>query len=151
MTRSIAYCTLIVTTGVIIVLSIYAPWLLRDRNSFLRDFVNHEFLNLLGVILAITLASTAQLHLTLNQIEEKYKQVGGMTRTRAGVHSDAHWLIGLFVAGVIVVVIKPMVGSELWQQSLFNGAAILIIIWDVLILISVTRTIFKTKPRIDED
>jgi len=147
----IAYCTLIVSAGVVIVLSAYAPLLLSDGNRFLHEFVNHEFLSVLGVILAITLASTAQLHLTLNQIEERYKQVGGLSRTKAHVHRAAHSLIWLFVAGVTVVVLKPILATQPWQQSLFNRGAIFIIVWNVLILVVGTRTIFKIKPKIDDD
>jgi hypothetical protein len=151
MTPTIAYCTLIVSAGIIIVLSAYAPLLLSDANRFLREFVNHEFLSVLGVILAITLASTAQLHLTLNQIEERYKQAGGLSRTKVHVHRAAHCLIWLFVAGVTVVVLKPILAIQAWRQSLFNGMAIFIIVWNVLILMVVTRTVFKIKPKIDDD
>ena len=112
MTRNIGYCALIVFSGVIIVLSAYAPLVLSDNNAFLKDFVNHEFIAVLGIILAITLASIAQLHLAMNQIEERYQQDGGLRDTRSGVHLAAHVLIVLFFVGVLLVVIKPLSSAE---------------------------------------
>lgn len=73
--------------------------------------MNHELLAVLGVILAITLASAAQLHLTFNQIEESYQDKGGLSRSRRRVHSAAYWLIGLFLVAVLLVVVKPLLGS----------------------------------------
>ena len=38
------------------------------KNNFLQQFVNHEILALLAIILAITFASMANIHLALNRI-----------------------------------------------------------------------------------
>jgi Trk-type K+ transport system membrane component len=151
MTKSVAYCTLIVAGGLVIAVSLCSPGILSDSNRFLREFLNHEFLGLLGVILAITLASAAQIHLAMNRVEERYRQSGGLGKTRAGVKSASQALIFLFVLGVLVVVIKPIIATEPWQQSLFNGAALFVVLWNVLLLISITRTVFAIKPIIDDE
>jgi hypothetical protein len=151
MTKSMSWCALMVSGGILLALVIGAPRLLSDDNRFLREFVNHECLNLLGVILAITLASAAQLHLTLNEIEKRYKQPGGLSRTRAGVHNAALALICLFLLSVTIVAIKPLVSESAWQQSLFNGTMIFIVIWNILIMLSITRTIFAIKPDVDDE
>src|SRR5690606_5909899 len=109
MSRSIAYCVLIVSAALVVVLAAAAPSVLSDeKNSFLKDFVNHEFLNVLGVILAITLASAGQIHLALNRIEERQQKIF-LIKTRAGVRSAAYWLIGLFLLAVVLVVVKPLI------------------------------------------
>lgn len=138
-------CILVVTAGVILVCIIVSPTLLSDANSFLKEFVGSNFLELLGVILAITLASSAQLHLAFNQIEERFNK-RGMTASRASVRSDTYALIILFLLGVVVVFTKAAVATAKWSQALFNGAALYILLWTVLLLISLTRTVFALPP-----
>lgn len=150
MNKTIGYCALIAFCVLVLIVSLNAPELLSDKNSFLVNFVNHELLAVLGVILAITLASAAQLHLTFNQIEESYHQKGGLARTRARVHSAAYWLIGSFATAVVLVVVKPLLAGPAWAQSLFNGAALFILLCNILILISITQQTFLIEPRIDD-
>ena len=76
MTRPIAYVLLTVFAAAGLVVVAARPEWASDQNSFLRNFVTHEFLSLLGVILAITLASVANIHLEFNKIEERYQRVG---------------------------------------------------------------------------
>lgn len=150
MNRTVAYCILVVATGAVIALSASAPTTLGDQNRFLRDFVNHEFLNVLGIILAITLASIGQLHLEFNKIEERYKQRGGLAKSRSGVRKAGYWLVGLFVAAVAVVVVKPIVPQTAEWTSIFNGAALIVLLWNILILVSILQTVFKIEPDIPE-
>jgi hypothetical protein len=99
MTRSIAYCALICAVAVVAICAIYNSSKLSDQNKFTREFVGHELLGLLGIILTITLASAANLHLAFNKIEEQYKR-RGLTKTRQGVKQGAYCLIFLFVLSV---------------------------------------------------
>lgn len=148
MIKAVSYCSLVVSLGVVLALSASAPWVLSDGNQFLKNFVGTELLNVLGVILAITLASAANLHLTFNQIEERYKHLGGLAKTRANVHRGAYCLIILFVLAVGLVVVKPLITHDDWAQALTNGAALIIILWNVLILISLTRMAFAIQPEV---
>ena len=150
MKQNVYICILVVFSGVMLVSTIAAPNLLSDGNSFLKDFVGSEFLSILGVILAITLASSAQLHLAFNQIEERFNR-HGMTRSRAAVRSDTYALIVLFLIAVVVVVGKAALATEAWSQSLFNGAALVILLWNTLLLISLTRTVFALPPVLHDD
>lgn len=151
MTWNIAYCSIIMAAGLISAFAVSSPETLSDKNAFLLNFVNHELLNVLGVILAITLASAGQLHLAFNKLEEQYRQKGGMSRTRAQVHRAAYWLIGLFFMAVILVVAKPRLALEPWSQTAFNGAALIILLCNVIVLISITQTIFKIPTKVDDD
>lgn len=145
MSKSVAYCTLIVTFAVIVVLSACAPNILSDENTFLKGFADEGVLDVLGVILAITVASAGQLHLTLNQAEERHGKII-FSRTRGGVKSATYMLIALFLLAVILVVAKPaLAGTAAWAQSLFNGVALFIVIWNVLLLLSLTQGIFGIK------
>jgi hypothetical protein len=58
-----------------VICAVAQPSLLADSNGFLLNFVNQELLAILGIIMTITLASAASLHLEFNKIEEKYQKV----------------------------------------------------------------------------
>jgi hypothetical protein len=151
MTKIISYVVLALSITIVIICAIVVPDLLSDSNTFFHAFVNHELLAVLGVILAITLASTAQIHLEFNKIEERYKRENALLRARREVRSSAFFLIFLFLMAVFIVVTKPMLAHTPWSQTLFNGASIIIIVWDVLILIDLTMTIFGITPLIDDE
>ena len=70
MNKTVARCIVICAVAVWIILSLAVPWVLADTNAFLKGFVNPKLLSLLGVIVTITLASAANLHIELNKIEE---------------------------------------------------------------------------------
>jgi hypothetical protein len=97
MTKTVSYCILIVLSGVIAAISSSSPSVLSDKNEFLSRFVGSDLLNTLGVILAITLASAAQLHLAFNAIEERAEKTV-FKKSRDGLRQAASWLIGLFLA-----------------------------------------------------
>ncbi len=150
MSKTVSWCLLITAFAVVCVMSSATPRVLGDGNEFLLNFVTGELLDVLGVILAITLAASGQLHLTLNQIEEKKKRAG-FHRTRRSVRQATYTLVVLFVAAVILVVAKPVLASETWSQSLFNGVALVILFWNVLLLVSLTAGIFAIKPEIEDE
>lgn len=149
MKANVYICVLVVFAGVMVVSTLATPDLLSDGNSFLKAFVGSEFLGVLAVILAITLASSAQLHLAFNQIEDHFK-TKGLIKTRTSVRSDTYALIVLFMFGVADVVAKAALADQPWQESFFNGAALTILLWNVLLLHSLTRTVFAIPPMFDD-
>jgi hypothetical protein len=144
MSKSVAYCTLIVTFALIVALSACAPNVLSDSNAFLKSFADEGLLDVLGVILAITVASAGQLHLTLNQAEERRGKII-FNRTRSGVKSATYMLIALFIGAIVLVVAKPALSAAPWAQSLFNGMALFIVVWNALLLLALTQGIFGIK------
>ena len=102
-------------------------------------------LGIFGVILAITLGSASQLHLTLNGIEERLKHHNLFEKTRAGVRFSIYWLITLFLFALLIAVLKPIVATTERFQTVANGASLLIIVWNVLILISLTQAVFAVR------
>lgn len=147
--KCIPWCILIVAAGSVLCLSAATPDVLSDKNIFLKGFVGDGFLDVLGVILAITLASSAQLHLSLIHIEEKNGK-SGFYRVRKSLKEACSCLIYLFVFSLVLVVVKPMLSFSNWSQSLFNGSALFVLIWYVLILISITEGTFAIKAEIPE-
>ena len=144
MTKSISWCIIISAATVIITCAVAKPELLNDKNSFLHLFVNHELLAVLGIILTITLASAASLHFEFNRIEERL-QKRGLVETRRGVKQGAYCLIILFVVSVVLVVVKPFVTHEI-AQALVNGAALFVLLWNILILLELTQLAFAIEP-----
>jgi hypothetical protein len=149
MTRSISYCLLIAALTVVVSCTVIKPDLLGDKNEFLAHFVNQELLALLGIIMTITLASAANLHLEFNKIEERYKR-RGLTNTRHGVRQGAYCLIWLFSTSIVIVVLKPILADGPAWQSAFNGLALVVLLWNVLILIELTQLAFAIEPHIEE-
>ena len=150
MNKTVAQCSMIAAVVVWIVLSCVVPDVLSDKNTFLKGFVTHELLGFLGVIVTITLASAANLHLKLNELEEKVqKQV--FSKTRSMVKKSAYWLIGMLLIALLLVVIKPVVANSNIVESFFNGAALLVVFFNVLVLIDLTQSAFSLEPSIDKD
>lgn len=143
----IAYgCILAYVVASVSIVAARPDWA-SDANIFLRGFVNHEFLSLLGVILAITMASIASIHFEFNKIEEKKKKEF-LIKSRRNLSSNAYWLVSLFCVGVAIVVIKPIAALEITSQAVFNLAALLIVLWHVLILLSLLQLVFAMKADI---
>lgn len=151
MNKLFSYCVMVVAIATWICLSVAAPWALGDtQNSFLKNFVNHEMLSFLGVVVTITLASAASLHLELNKLEEQAK-ARIFFNTRHRIHQSAYALILGLIAGVALVTAKPLMGTTDTATSFVNGAALLIILFNVLVLTDLTKATFALTPTIPDD
>jgi hypothetical protein len=140
----------IASLAVLAVMVICAPQWLDDGNTFLKTFVGVEFLGALGVILAITLASLAQLHLSLNEREER-RGVRFLDETHAEIRSSGRWLIGLYIGAVAVVVTKPLLGTAPRVEALMNALALAVLGFYILILFDITSAVFSMEPDIGEE
>jgi hypothetical protein len=154
MNKTVARCIFICAVSVWIMLSLAAPWVMSDGNVFLKGFVNHELLAFLGVVVTITLASATNLHLELNKLEEQEQRLG-FTGTRAAIKRSAISLVTMLMIAIVLTVAKPLVvlpdpHQQQIGQSLFNGAALLIVLFNVLVLIDLTQAAFGLKPNIKE-
>lgn len=135
----------LITLGALIILwsiSACAPYLLSDEgNTFLKGFVNQELLSFLGVIVTITLASAANLHLELNKIQD----LTGIKfhRTREGVRLSAYSLI--FILGIAggLVIVKPILGHDMRASAACNSLAIVLVLFSLFVLSDLTRTILS--------
>lgn len=152
MNRLTGYGTLFVVFLTLICVSVSKPCYLNDSNEFMREFINHEFLSVLGVILAITLASIVQIHFAFNNIEEKNNTQNALKESRRELKKSAYWLVALFIFGVILVVLKPIIPASEVSVAIVNSLALILILWKVLILISITSLVFAIGSRgsIDE-
>lgn len=133
---------------VLLAISFCQPYLLNDRNSFLKEFISEQLLATLGIILTVTLASAASLHLELNKLEDQTNKK--FTRTRRSVRRSAYSLLALFAAATLLVIVKPLLPSPPpYNAAVANTFAILILYFNLSVLYDLTRTVFAI-PSISE-
>lgn len=151
--NNIIGAALLIGMAVIVVsISVCAPSILSDNNTFMSNFVNHELLNILGVIVAITAASASNVHLELRRLEAEYKFKDGFEQTRREVKRGAFALVTLFGAAFLLVAAKPVVAINQNIQALINGASAFILFWNILVLWALLGLAFKVGPIFfDED
>ena len=141
MSKLIAWVALIGLTATLISASICAPYYLSDEgNSFFKGFVTWELLSFLGVVVTITLASAANLHLELNKLEECTDE--GFSEARIAVKQSAYSLLILFVAAFVLVMVKPTLVGLHWNAAV-NSVAILIVLFNLAILADLTMGVFR--------
>lgn len=125
--------------------SVLQPYWLSDcGNSFLKNFVNQELLSFLGVIVTITLASAANMHLEFNRLEALTSE--GFVEARGAVKAYAILLLALFAGAFALVILKPMVAVDPHASAGFNSAAIVIVILNIMALADLTLAIFRIGP-----
>lgn len=142
MKRAIPWILLILLGILLGSISWFTNWLDDDANAFMKGFVNHELLAVLGFVVAVTLASAANINIELNRIEDQIGQ--RFPRTRAALKRSSTSLIWGFVFAFILVFSKPLLPAEpKWLNAAANAIAILIIFFNVMILADLTRTSFS--------
>jgi hypothetical protein len=117
------------------------PNWLSDQNPVLKDFIDIDFSNFLGVILTITIASLSQLNLSLGKISQK-EDKSDIADLRSEIKSSAVFLVFFFALGFAIAIMKPLIAETDLIQSIINSLAILIIIFFLLILVDITFAIF---------
>lgn len=141
MGRIISSAIIVVLIAMILWTRCYKPEIISDDNSFLKDFVNQELLSVLGVVVTITLASAASLHLELNRIEDVSGE--NFIEARRATKSYAYLLLLLFTLALGIVVFKPVVANTDSIEALLNGFSILIVIMNIMALADLTTAVFE--------
>lgn len=104
----------------------------------------------MGVVVTITLASAANIHIELNNLEAKAGSKF-LQKTHEAVRRSAFFLIWCLVASVVIVVTKPLSQSNEHFAALFNGAAVLTILAGILVLVDLTKLAFNMRPLEDHN
>ena len=116
-------------------------WLSDSGNDFLKGFVSHELLAVLGFIFAITVAAAGSLHIELNRIQDASgRKFHG---TRKAITQSVVSLFVVFFIALAAVVIKPIIGRH---TEWFNALAIVCIYWYFSVMWSLIKTTFKIPP-----
>jgi len=131
---------MIILAVILLTISLCSPLSLSDNNTFLKEFVNHEFLAILGFIVALTLGSAANIHLELNKLEDQTGQP--FVRTRKKLKLSATSLVAAFLIAGALVIVKPLLRSEPEYSAIANTFAILIVFFNLSVLYDLTTTVF---------
>ena len=145
--KIISWVSVIISIGSVVVVSVLCPQFLVE-NHFLKNFINQELLNILAVIMTVTAASTANIHLVFNRAEEKIKKPRYFEQARKEINQDAIALIALFLLTIAVLIARSYYIHNITIVSLLNGTGLVILLTNVLVLIDVTLTVFAIHPLI---
>lgn len=137
----------VVFSGVVAAATICRPDLLA-KNTFLGTFVTHELLALLAVIMTITFASIANIHMTVSRVvaqapaDRREAARGAIQDTRNELNSNAWLLFWSFVAASIILLVKGTVTGNIWVESAANGLALGTLLVNVLVFHTIYETSF---------
>ena len=126
----------------------FAPEWIDDTNRFFRNFVTHELLNVLGIIVAITLASGSNLYVQFNVLEDAVQE-RFLQKPRLDLIRSVYLLICTFIAAILLVIIKPLLGVSSETQAFFNAVAVILLIDNILTLVDLSRSAFKVPSKLD--
>lgn len=136
-------CLLIALGTVISATVICMPHWLSD-NDFLKGFVNHEVLALMAVILTVTLASVANIHMALNRIvirrfnSDKHLKKAASDVKRE-ITDNAWYIFWGFVITIFVLLVKGLNTDNQLIVAISNG----IVVWTLFLFILCMYDIYK--------
>ena len=130
---------MIVVGGIIVAISTCTPNILAG-NEFLKGFINHEILGIMAVIMTISIASIATIHIWFNELEQKHdKRVFG--KARREINQSAFVMIWLFVGQLALLVVRSNFLENVKVISFFDGASILLLLASVVTLLDIMGTV----------
>lgn len=139
-------CTLIAFALFFAVTSLCQPHIFAN-NTFLIGFINHEVLALLAVILTVTLASVANIHLTMNRlISSRFYNNPVMISAGKEVKKELRencWILFWgFFAAVVILVIKGSAPETDVSHSILNTLVLWILVLYILCMYDVYQVVF---------
>jgi magnesium-transporting ATPase (P-type) len=144
--KTVFQVLLIVLIGVVIAMSVCQPTIL-SHNKFLEGFINQEILSIMAVIMTISIASIATIHIWFNELEDKHgNKVFGAARRE--INQAAFYFIGLFLAQLLCLIVRSLSifeGSDI-AMSLFNGGSLLLLLCSVLTLMDIMGVVRALTP-----
>ena len=141
------FCVILVISSefLVLLIPIYWPQFLVE-NHFLKNFISHELLSVLAVIVTITAASAANIHIALNRAEETIKKRDYFKAARKEINEGIYYLIVLFLVAVITLIIRSSFIDNLCIVSSLTGFSLVILLMNILILIDTTMAAFAITP-----
>jgi hypothetical protein len=144
--KIVYFVFLIVLSGVFVAMSVCEPGILA-KNKFLEGFINQEILSIMAVIMTISIASIATIHIWFNELEDKHgKKVFGSARKE--INQAAFYFIGLFLAQLLCLIVRslPIFDGSTTALSLFNGGSVILLLCSVLTLLDIMGVVRALTP-----
>jgi hypothetical protein len=142
--KTIFITLLIVLAGLLVAISVCRPTVLSE-NDFVKNFVTHDALNILAVVMTIGIATVATIHIWFNELESKHEtRVFGAARRE--INHDAFLMVWLFVAELIMLIIRSYFEGNATAIALFNSGCLVIFLCSVLSLIDIVSVVKALTP-----
>jgi hypothetical protein len=110
-------------------------------NKLLLSFVHDQMINIVAILVTITTASAAQLHLTLNEIEKgEGKTI--FSRTRKEIKDNVLVIVIVFIAEIFFLVLLDWLEGAR-GQCVVIGLMIVSLILAILLMYDIVGSIFK--------
>jgi hypothetical protein len=138
--RVLPIITLIVFAALFVGLAVCSPSTLA-QNKFLDEFVNHEYINVLAVIVTVSLVSVTQIHLEYSRIERRFK-TRVFQDARRTVNLGALLLTSMLVLAFVISFVRAEVSEDLLMLSIVHGAALLTVLTSVFIMYDLVRVVY---------
>lgn len=147
MNKVVLIIFLVILILTVLALSYFIPDFLAG-NKFLEAFVTFEILNLLAVIVTVTFASVANIHLSLNKLVMGLKWNDENTRERVTeavrkeLNDDSKLLLLLFLATILMLFAK---GANPPTEfiSAIHGLTMVILLANIVVLYEIYSAVFK--------
>lgn len=133
-----------------VTVSICRPDFLSE-NNFLIDFVNHEFINVLAVMVTVSFVSVVQIHLEYTRIERRFKKrVFSVARSK--VNLSAAILVALMILAFPISFLKSEFEGSGMALSIIFVASLMCILEAIFIMYDLIQTVcvMATEEPLDE-
>ena len=145
MQKALFFVIILIVAGILAYVTLCRPVIIAE-NQFLDNFINHELLNILAIIMTVTAASAANIHLVFNRAEEAIKEQGYFDGARKEINHNVFFLIGTFIATVLILIVRSHFLDSVTLESCFNSLCLIFLLINILALIDTTRTVFAITP-----
>lgn len=136
------FCAFVAVVGAMAVCE--PAWL--ATNMFLDALMSHELLALLVVILTITFASVANIHLAISRMVQQAPDPAAANASADGarreINSNAWTIFLAFIAAVIVLLVKGWAQGNQHVVAFAHAVGLAILLLNVLVLHDIYRSIF---------
>ncbi|WAB77215.1 hypothetical protein [Rhodopseudomonas palustris] len=119
------------------------------KNTFLSSFITFELLNILAVILTVTLASIANIHLSLNKIvravfKDRAKGTEAANRVRREINQNGWLLFWLFIAACGLLFFKGAYETPpVFVLSFVHSFGLVLLLTNMLVLCDIYQVIYQ--------
>lgn len=121
------------------------PRILSDENVFLKGFVNHELLAIIGFFTTLTLAIGFQVHFLLNKAAKEAGEISGFPKTRKSLRRSINTSIFVFIISFQVVFFKEYFVSSVSSIIVCNSLAVTTIFLSICVLYDLANTVLRLK------
>lgn len=110
------------------------------HNKFLVDFVNHEYINILAVIVTVSLVSVVQIHLEYTRVERRFK-LRVFQDARRAVNLSALILVSLLIFGFIISFLRAQFDDDM-SKSIIHCLALLTVLEAIFVMYDLVKTVY---------